>query len=740
MSIYTELTSDVERKRRGVAIGTFDGMHLGHQELLRRLVMRCRREGLVPTVFTFSTHPETIFGETGSFPGYLMDEEHRLAAFKALGIEDIFIFPLVPDIYELSAEQFLNRWLFSRLNAKLIAVGRDASFGAGKTGGTSFLKDWCKRNGVTALIVDDIYLEGEKVSSTRIRKALLNKEVELANRMLVHPYRLRGFVERGRNLGHKHGVPTANFSRPAMRLALPHGVYASRVEVDGRWHDAVSNIGLSPTVDPTSDTVRIESFLFDFNEDLYGKPIQVELLKFLREEKTYESFEAMMPQIELDLEETKRFLAEAERPVHRMTVNGVPIISVDTKRFSFGHAALLFRRRAVKGMMAPFALLLQLMTRRTSRYPRPFELEQRLAFLADAGLRPIVSQEGDVQVLGLEISAAEKKDGERHLMAAIDLLFDALQNVFFDIDEPTFDEWLSREKEQLINIKLAEKDNKVEYAMRLALESLLGDQPHALSLLGDIAEIEAVTKADLMSAYDALLSDAHAAFYVSADIDNDLLDGIAAHLRTLPVSERLSIVDTWPVEALLKRQPDRKHVEDSTQHIVVWSVRNAASWYESDRWADILLNQLLDGDQHAFLFRELRGRQSLCYQVFTAPFGVIGFTMFVAATTNENAECVKEAFAGELQKVANGQFTDADEATAKRFLDKALVSSWDRSANLLYSMVNWHIYGQPSHIEDKRAFAASSHRDDLIRSANLAEPLMTFELTGEGPKEAADGA
>lgn len=197
MSIYTELTSDVERKRRGVAIGTFDGMHLGHQELLRRLVMRCRREGLVPTVFTFSTHPETIFGETGSFPGYLMDEEHRLAAFKALGIEDIFIFPLVPDIYELSAEQFLNRWLFSRLNAKLIAVGRDASFGAGKTGGTSFLKDWCKRNGVTALIVDDIYLEGEKVSSTRIRKALLNKEVELANRMLVRSLSSARFCREG---------------------------------------------------------------------------------------------------------------------------------------------------------------------------------------------------------------------------------------------------------------------------------------------------------------------------------------------------------------------------------------------------------------------------------------------------------------------------------------------------------------------------------------------------------------
>ena len=160
MNVFTELTTTISRRERGVALGTFDGVHLGHQELLRRLVVLCRREGLVPTVFTFSDHPEMVFGQPGSFPGFLMDQQHRLDAFRELGIEDVFVFPLVPEIYELSAEHFLNRWFAGRLNAKLIAVGRDANFGAGKTGGTAFLQDRCLRNGVQSLIVGDVYLDG----------------------------------------------------------------------------------------------------------------------------------------------------------------------------------------------------------------------------------------------------------------------------------------------------------------------------------------------------------------------------------------------------------------------------------------------------------------------------------------------------------------------------------------------------------------------------------------------------
>ncbi|HHU11940.1 MAG TPA: riboflavin biosynthesis protein RibF [Clostridiaceae bacterium] len=731
MNVFTELTTTISRRERGVALGTFDGVHLGHQELLRRLVVLCRREGLVPTVFTFSDHPEMVFGQPGSFPGFLMDQQHRLDAFRELGIEDVFVFPLVPEIYELSAEHFLNRWFAGRLNAKLIAVGRDANFGAGKTGGTAFLQDWCLRNGVQSLIVGDVYLDGQKVSSTRIRNAFIDKDIELANRMLAHPYRLSGHVTKGRNLGSKHGIPTANFRQPASRLALPFGVYASRVEVDGRWYDAISNIGVSPTVDPASTDVRVESFLYEYSADMYEKPIQVEILKYIRSEIAYGSFEEMMPQIEIDKEKVRQFHETAELPVIRFQTHGIPVVSLTTSRFHFGHACLLFRLRAVKKRMTALAILLNMMTRRTAKYCTPAELEQRLAALGDAGLSAVFMQEGDVQLFGLRISAPESEAGGRHLSEAVSLMIEAYAGVFFDYDEAAFDTWFEHEKSQLIAQRLAEDEDKIERAVRFTIETLLDGQPHAYHFPGDADEIRAVTKTDLLDAFEYLQNDAFAALYVSGRISGDLLDRIGSELTRFPKASRPGPADTWPLEPVLTPHPDRKVQTDTTQHIVVMAVQNGAAWYEADRWADYVYAELLGGGQNSLLFTKLRDEEALGYQIFMIPFNVIGISLLVAATTPDKADAVRAGFLREIERIARDAVPDDRLEEARLSLLRDLTEIWDHSGARLMSLINWHIYGYSGHIDDKKSFLHDVEHDDVIRVANQVKPLLVLEMTGD---------
>lgn len=730
MRIYASLHETIAPVARGVAIGTFDGVHLGHQELLRRLVMRCRSEGLVPTVFTFSTHPDLVFRAPQDFTGYLMDEKDRLAAFEDIGIEDVFLMPLTPEIYELSAEQFLVSWMKNRLQARLIAVGNDARFGAGKTGGTTFLLDWSARHGVEALIVDDVMLEGEKVSSTRCRQALLDKNVQLANRMLTHPYRLNGMVVRGRNLGSKYGVPTANIGDCATRLPLPHGVYVARTKVDGRWYDAVANIGLSPTIDRRSTEVRIEAHLFDFSDDLYGKTIVVDILHFLRDELTFDNFAAMMPQIEQDRHDAKAFLKTSEQPVERESVHGIPFVEIDTDRFAFGQAALIFRRRAVKGQMAAYALLLRMMARRSKQYPEPSGLEQALALLGDAMFSPIISQEGDVQVLGLMIQAMETDHGGRRLADAITLLFDACFNVFFDFASPSFMDQLEHEKRQLINVRLTEDEDRIEHAIRLSLNAVLGDQPHALHLLGEIAEIERVTPADLWSAFDALVNDAYAAFYVSADMTAALRTHIVDALQAFQPGNRLSRIQSWPLDAVLRQRPPLYVQDNTTEHIVVHVLSTGSTWYEQARWADYLFDELLGGGQHSLLFATLRDEKSLCYQVFSLKMNVIGITMLVAATTKSQAEAVKSGMEEVYLEVAHDRVADEAIETARRFVDQALTAQWDRASQRLYTAINWHVYGQSANLDDKRSFLQAVSREDVIRVAHRANALLWFELAG----------
>ena len=287
------------KQRMIYALGVFDGVHLGHQALLAAAVKLAANTGAVPGAVTFSSHPDSLV--LGKTPALLNTGEDRNALLGAYGIQSILELPFDEEVKNTHWSSFLSQLVES--GAAGFVCGDDFRFGAGGLGTPKKLEAFCKKRGLAYAIVPQQEVDGVRVSSTHIRKLLEQGETERANRFLGHPHILTGEVVEGRHLGRTIGVPTANVEIPQGVLCPKKGVYAGFAVVDGKEYRAVTNIGSRPTVD--GHQVRAESWLLDFDGDLYGKKITLVLLRFLREERKFGSLEELKEQILRDAQQAR---------------------------------------------------------------------------------------------------------------------------------------------------------------------------------------------------------------------------------------------------------------------------------------------------------------------------------------------------------------------------------------------------------------------------------------------------
>lgn len=279
------------------ALGFFDGVHLGHQALLRACRQLADQAGCKTGVVTFTGHPDTLV--LGKTPGLINTAEDRKTLLLSLGMDCVTELPFDEALMATSWQAFLA----GIVNAAGFVCGDDFRFGAGGEGTAKTLAAWCEERQLPYAIVPQQEKEGIRVSSTHIRSLLEQGRMEDAVRFLGHPHVLTGAVTPGRGLGHTMGIPTANLLlRP--ELVIPrHGVYACKAVVAGREYLAVTNIGRRPTVG--GHEVRAESWLLDFEGDLYGKDLHLQFYKFLRPEQKFDSLEGLKSQIQIDAETTK---------------------------------------------------------------------------------------------------------------------------------------------------------------------------------------------------------------------------------------------------------------------------------------------------------------------------------------------------------------------------------------------------------------------------------------------------
>ena len=289
-----------------VALGNFDGFHLGHQAVVGRAVARARAEGRPALVATFDPHPVRHFRpDAAPFRLTTLDQRERL--FAAAGADATVVFRFDAALAALTAEQFVVERLVEGLGVTGVVTGEDFTFGARKSGNVGMLAALGAKHGFTAETVGPVSLEGAPVSSSRIRKALQQGQPREAARLLTRPFAIEGVVQHGDKLGRTIGYPTANLDMgPYLRPA--YGIYAVRGRLpDGRVVGGAANLGIRPTFEPPKEL--LEPYFFDFAGDLYGRLIEVELIEFLRAEAKFDGLDALAAQMEQDCARARAVLA-----------------------------------------------------------------------------------------------------------------------------------------------------------------------------------------------------------------------------------------------------------------------------------------------------------------------------------------------------------------------------------------------------------------------------------------------
>ena len=285
-----------------VTVGKFDGFHLGHRSLLAE-VLKEAEHGLAACVVSFST-PVDI--ERSMI--YTREEQRKLC--ESMGIDVLAEYPLDESLREMAAEQFVSEILCKRLQAKVIVAGEDFRFGKDRAGDVTLLQNLEETYDYRTVCIPKVTEKTVRISSTGIRKLLAEGDVSAANEMLGRPYAVFGEVLHGKKLGRTLGFPTMNLIPPTQKLLPAYGVYVTKTNVDGQWFDGITNIGLRPTVD-SDKQVSVETHLFAYEGDLYGKQVEVQFLHFLRPERKFADVEALRAAMLEDLKNAKAILEKS---------------------------------------------------------------------------------------------------------------------------------------------------------------------------------------------------------------------------------------------------------------------------------------------------------------------------------------------------------------------------------------------------------------------------------------------
>lgn len=297
--------------RRAIALGFFDGVHLGHAALLNKTKQRAKENNLTPSVMSFDVHPDTVvFGKEVPLIGNT--ESRREIINRCFGIKDVIFIHFSNYVKDMPYEQFLDD-LVEEMDCGWIVCGYDFTFGKKGEGNAEKLSKYCENHGIGCDIIPQVTLDGQVVSSTYIRELISSGQMEEANRFLGHPHCISDTIHSGYHIGRKMNAPTINMYISPSVIYPKFGVYATRAVIDdSEVYDAVTNVGVRPTFGD-ENTVTVETHLLDYSGNLYGKPARIDFYKFMRPEMKFDNIESLEEQIKNDSNNTKKYLQEIKK-------------------------------------------------------------------------------------------------------------------------------------------------------------------------------------------------------------------------------------------------------------------------------------------------------------------------------------------------------------------------------------------------------------------------------------------
>lgn len=306
MKIIENTTEFYIEEATAAAIGKFDGFHRGHQKLLGQLRQQ-QEQGLKSVVFTFVPSPAAFFSRSPVKELSTIAEKRRI--FEKAGVDYLIEYPFHQEIADMEPEVFVKEVLAGRLRAKCVVAGEDVSFGKKGAGNYHLLQELAPNCGYQVILIEKVSYQDKEVSSTYVREEVRKGNMELAAQLLGTPYHVGGEIIHGRQLGRTVGMPTVNLLPPSEKLLPPKGVYYSYVVLHGREENklpSITNIGTKPTVDDRC-MMGVETYIYNFDQDVYGEELEVYLLKFKRPEMCFDGVDALKRQMAKDLAEGKQY-------------------------------------------------------------------------------------------------------------------------------------------------------------------------------------------------------------------------------------------------------------------------------------------------------------------------------------------------------------------------------------------------------------------------------------------------
>ena len=308
MKIYRNITEFNPTKKVFLTVGTFDGIHFGHQKLIESLNKKAHADGGESVMLTFSPHPRLVLFPDNLSLKLINTLEEKIERLEKSGIDHLIIYPFTKEFSRISAIEYVRDFLVKELKVSNLIIGYDHQFGRNREGNFEYLKELSELYNfeveeISAQDINDI-----NVSSTKIRNAILDGNIHLANEYLGYPFSLTGDVVEGKRIGNTIGFPTANlFIEDAQKIIPMNGAYAVLAKVANTWHKAMLNIGTNPTVN-SLDNVSVEVHLLNFSDDIYGQEITLNFFKRLRSEVKFEGLEQLKKQLRIDMSNAEKIL------------------------------------------------------------------------------------------------------------------------------------------------------------------------------------------------------------------------------------------------------------------------------------------------------------------------------------------------------------------------------------------------------------------------------------------------
>ena len=313
MRIFEGLTEKMPIKNAVVTIGTFDGVHIGHQEILKTLIAESEKCEGESVLLTFYPHPRMVLFPEQTDLQLLQTQTEKLEKLASIGLQNVVIYPFSKEFADLSAERFVEEILIKGLQAKMVIIGYDHQFGHNREGNLAFLKQYAEKGLFELLEIPAEQIDEANISSSKIRKAILGGEISTANSFLGSPFELSGTIVKGLQNGRKIGFPTANIRIDDQQKIIPAtGVYAVEMNVAGTSCRGMMNVGWRPTIEEEKLERKIEVHLFDFQKEIYDEACQIRVRQFVRAEHKFPNLEALKVQIQRDEETVRAYFSTAQ--------------------------------------------------------------------------------------------------------------------------------------------------------------------------------------------------------------------------------------------------------------------------------------------------------------------------------------------------------------------------------------------------------------------------------------------